>query len=154
PTATALRLSAAAGGEITFTVVPTTTAGRIGIDRDEDGYYDRDELDLGSDPADASSIPPGGTTTTSTTTTTTTTPPGSTTTSLPHTDGDGVPDVVDDCPSVADPGQTDGDGDGLGDACDPCTSPATITKAKGVFAHLPAPGGNDTLAITGVVTVP
>jgi len=33
-------------------------------------------------------------------------------------DGDGVPDVSDDCPEVADPDQTDTDGDGAGDACD------------------------------------
>jgi hypothetical protein len=34
-------------------------------------------------------------------------------------DGDGVPDVTDLCPDVADPGQADADGDGAGDACDP-----------------------------------
>jgi hypothetical protein len=32
-------------------------------------------------------------------------------------DGDGVPDVIDDCPDVPDPEQTDTDGDGVGDAC-------------------------------------
>ena len=37
----------------------------------------------------------------------------------PDLDGDLVPDVVDLCPSVADPSQFDSDGDGLGDACDP-----------------------------------
>jgi hypothetical protein len=34
-------------------------------------------------------------------------------------DGDGVQDVDDNCPDVANPDQADGDGDGLGDACDP-----------------------------------
>ncbi len=29
----------------------------MGIDRDEDGHFDRDELDAGSDPADAASVP-------------------------------------------------------------------------------------------------
>jgi len=33
-------------------------------------------------------------------------------------DGDGVPDLDDNCPSVANPGQEDNDGDGDGDACD------------------------------------
>lgn len=37
----------------------------------------------------------------------------------PDSDGDGVPDSVDDCPFVFDPGQENFDGDSLGDACDP-----------------------------------
>jgi outer membrane protein assembly factor BamB len=35
----------------------------------------------------------------------------------PDTDGDGVPDRLDDCPTVANPDQSDRDHDGIGDAC-------------------------------------
>jgi cysteine-rich repeat protein len=34
-------------------------------------------------------------------------------------DGDGIPDLTDNCPDVANADQADGDGDGTGDACDP-----------------------------------
>ncbi|MBY0278828.1 hypothetical protein K2Z84_26125 [Candidatus Binatia bacterium] len=44
-----------AGQEVTFTCVPRGSGTRIGLDRDEDGFYDRDELDAGTDPADPSS---------------------------------------------------------------------------------------------------
>jgi YVTN family beta-propeller protein len=37
---------AAPGGELTYTVVPAGTQTRIGIDRDEDGTFDRDQADL------------------------------------------------------------------------------------------------------------
>src|SRR5262249_10038234 len=33
-------------------------------------------------------------------------------------DGDGIPDVLDNCPFVANPDQRDSDGDGIGDACE------------------------------------
>jgi hypothetical protein len=35
-------------------------------------------------------------------------------------DGDGIPDLGDNCPTVSNPGQEDTDGDGIGDACDNC----------------------------------
>ncbi len=37
---------------------------------------------------------------------------------LPDDDGDGIPNVADNCPGDANAGQTDSDGDGAGDACD------------------------------------
>jgi YVTN family beta-propeller protein len=52
---------AAEDSELTLTAVPIGTETRIGIDRDGDGYYDQDERDACSDPADSLSVPlPGG----------------------------------------------------------------------------------------------
>ena len=48
---------AAAGHEITFTAVVTGWQDRLGVDRDGDGFRDRDELDAGSNPADPASVP-------------------------------------------------------------------------------------------------
>jgi outer membrane protein assembly factor BamB len=49
---------------------------------------------------------------------------------LIDTDGDGVGDVVDNCPDAPNPGQEDRDDDGVGDACDElggvCTSPNCV----------------------------
>ena len=55
--------------------------------------------------------------------------PGSPTNPLPplDTDGDGVPDSLDNCDNVANPGQADADGDGPGDACDVCPNDANTT---------------------------
>ena len=82
-TAAALRaLSGTAGQEQTYTCVPPGSGVRIGVDRDEDGIFDRRELDCGTDPADPGSFPSPsggcGATTTSTTTLPTTTIPSTT----------------------------------------------------------------------------
>ncbi len=45
------------GQEVTYTCVPPGSGERIGIDRDEDGFLDQDEVLGGSDPADPVSIP-------------------------------------------------------------------------------------------------
>jgi hypothetical protein len=45
------------GRAITFTAVYAGWETRLGVDRDEDGFFDRDELDLGSDPGDPNSVP-------------------------------------------------------------------------------------------------
>jgi hypothetical protein len=37
---------------------------------------------------------------------------------LADTDGDGIPDAQDNCPTVSNPNQLDSDGDGIGDACE------------------------------------
>ncbi len=51
-------LAAVPAQELTYTCVPPGAGIRSGIDRDEDGYDDRDEIDAGSDPADPNSTPP------------------------------------------------------------------------------------------------
>src|SRR5207244_8123216 len=48
--------AATTGQELTYTAVPPGSGVRIGIDRDEDGFLDRPELDAGSDPANAASV--------------------------------------------------------------------------------------------------
>ncbi|MDX2170047.1 MAG: hypothetical protein SF182_23455 [Deltaproteobacteria bacterium] len=50
-------LAASPGQELTFTCVPAGNGPRAALDRDEDGFYDADERDAGSDPADAASTP-------------------------------------------------------------------------------------------------
>lgn len=45
------------------------------------------------------------------------------------TDGDGVPDDRDNCPTVPNPDQADSDGDGIGDACDNCPEAANPDQA-------------------------
>ncbi len=52
-----LRAFAGTGSELTYTGVPPGSGTRSGIDRDEDGYPDRTEIDAGSDPADPASTP-------------------------------------------------------------------------------------------------
>jgi uncharacterized repeat protein (TIGR01451 family)/CSLREA domain-containing protein len=44
-------------------------------------------------------------------------------------DGDGIPDALDNCPTTANPDQADADGDGRGDACDNCPTTANPDQA-------------------------
>ncbi|MEY3027284.1 MAG: hypothetical protein RLZZ238_2181 [Planctomycetota bacterium] len=55
--AAALLALAANGSELTYTLVPQGSQVRLGVDRDLDGFFDRDELDAGSDPANSASVP-------------------------------------------------------------------------------------------------
>ena len=73
---------------------------------------------------------PCPTTTTTFNQTTTTTVQPTTTTSIPDTDGDGILDNMDNCPTNCNSQQLDADGDGIGDLCDTtpgcggCVTPA------------------------------
>jgi hypothetical protein len=51
-------LAATAGQDLTYTCVPPGSAERLGVDRDDDGFFDRDEIDANCDPADGGSMPP------------------------------------------------------------------------------------------------
>ena len=46
-------------------------------------------------------------------------------------DGDGVPDPIDNCPTVKNPDQADEDGDQVGDACDNCPHLPNLDQADG-----------------------
>lgn len=45
------------------------------------------------------------------------------------TDGDGIPDYQDNCPTIYNPDQADSDGDGIGNACDNCPTVANPTQS-------------------------
>ena len=56
--------------------------------------------------------------------------------SVSDSDGDGIPDLLDNCPTISNPNQADGDGDGVGDACDNCPTvanpPQTDSDGDGI----------------------
>jgi hypothetical protein len=54
------------------------------------------------------------------------------------TDGDGIPDASDNCPSVANPDQADSNGNGIGDVCDGAT--VTLKKTTKSFKYKGAAG--------------
>lgn len=49
---------------------------------------------------------------------------------VPDSDGDGIPDEIDNCPFVKNGGQSDRDGDGVGTACDNCPSDPNPDQAN------------------------
>ena len=71
-------LASTDGQELTYTCAPPGSGVRMALDRDDDGFFDRDEIDAGSDPADPADTPNGTPTPTSTPS------PTPTVTSTPH----------------------------------------------------------------------
>jgi hypothetical protein len=51
----------------------------------------------------------------------------------PDSDGDGIPDSTDNCPSVYNPDQADADYDGIGDACDDANDPNLPPSVAGTI---------------------
>lgn len=67
------------------------------------------------------------------------------------TDGDGVPDINDNCPTVPNADQLDGDGDGVGDAC---TTPTTTTTTTTTSTSTTTTSTTTTAPSTTTTTAP
>jgi hypothetical protein len=59
---------------------------------------------------------------------------------VPDADGDGVPDYIDNCPTVPNADQGDFDGDGVGDACDDSDGDGCMDAEELAGAPAPKPG--------------
>jgi Thrombospondin type 3 repeat len=62
---------------------------------------------------------------------------------LPDGDGDGVPDLIDDCPATPNPNQADADGNGIGDACEAGFDAGSDARPPEPRADGSASGGTD-----------
>jgi len=76
------------------------------------------------------------------------------------TDGDGIPDSSDNCPTVPNPNQADSNGDGIGDACDPTPMPSAFKNKVSTTSTVAPPATSagfttnpaEPILITGTVT--
>jgi len=140
-------LAATAGQDLTYTCAPPGTGVRMALDRDEDGFFDRDELDAGSDPADPNSIPGGPTATPTSTFTATATPAGTATATFTPTSIPGGSATATTAPTTA-PTSTPTP---LPSACN---SGVTIDRARLKVTKNDAPPGNERPKIKGEFVLP
>jgi hypothetical protein len=59
----------------------------------------------------------------------------------PDSDGDGVLDLLDNCPFTANPDQQDRDGNGVGDVCETQDITASLRIVRSGFRQTPKPSG-------------
>ena len=71
----------------------------------------------------------------------------------PDRDGDGIPDMCDNCPSVANPDQRDADGDLVGDACDNCADVPNLAQGDSDVTAAVTPAASRSAATAATTTV-
>lgn len=69
------------------------------------------------------------------------------------TDGDGTPDLLDNCPDVFNLFQEDADGDGIGDVCDPCPTNPSPTCGVGATFRRGDCNGDGAFGISDAITL-
>ena len=133
-----------AGQELTYTCMPPGTGVRAALDRDEDGFFDTDEVDAGSDPADPNSIP-GAPTATPTSTPTDTPAPANTSTPTPTPTSASTSTPTDTpVPPTATPTSTPTTG-----TASSCTSGVVINRSKVRISRNDNPVGDEKLTAKG-----